>query len=72
MKHTEWKCRLGPDKCDQCNYDSHFELFICEVCGGAEGTLPTDCPGVRMDAETEDKIYAGKLDYIDGKGWVTR
>jgi len=38
-------------------------LGLCRVCGGAEGTLPTDCPGRRMSAEEENAIYNGLLDF---------
>lgn len=61
MDHVEWKCTLGWEKCNQCNYDSHWELFMCAVCGGAEGTLPSECPGRLLTQEEEDGIYH--------KGW---
>lgn len=38
-------------------------LGLCRVCGGAEGTLPTNCPSRRLTPEEEDAIYAGKLDF---------
>jgi len=69
MKHTRAthhpKLDCGPYGCNICN------LFLCTVCVGAEGSLPTDCPGVRMTQEQEQNVYAGQLDYRDGKGWCT-
>jgi hypothetical protein len=41
-------------------------LSACRVCNGAEGSLPTDCPGRALTAEEERLIYAGALDYRRG------
>jgi len=46
-------------------------LAHCTVCGGAEGSLPTDCPGVRMSYVQQDLVYEGKIDFRVGRGWVT-
>lgn len=40
-------------------------LGICKVCGLAEGSLTTECPGEPSGEKGED-VYAGKLDYVDG------
>jgi hypothetical protein len=45
-------------------------LASCTVCGGGEGTLPTDCPGERMTATQQDAVYAGSLDYTRKEGWT--
>jgi hypothetical protein len=42
-------------------------LSLCNVCGGAEGSLPTECPGVRMTEQQEELVYAGVLNFIDGQ-----
>lgn len=47
-------------------------LALCDVCGGLEGSLPTDCPGERMGQFIEDEVYAGRLDYRRHEGWVPR
>lgn len=44
-------------------------LEVCSVCGGAEGALPTECPGTRMNADLQDRVYAGLADFKDGK-WI--
>ena len=44
-------------------------LFLCTKCMGLEGSLPTDCPGVKMSMETADEVYGRGVDYIKGK-WV--
>lgn len=46
-------------------------LFLCRVCGGAEGSLPTDCPGARMSREQDDMVLAGELDFRSDRGWVS-
>jgi hypothetical protein len=53
----------GPYGCNVCN------LFICSVCGGAEGSLASECPGVQLTTEQQDEIYAGTLDFKNGE-WV--
>jgi hypothetical protein len=45
-------------------------LFACTVCGGTEGSLPTDCPLVHMTQQQQDDVYKGTTDYRDGRGWV--
>ncbi len=51
----------GPYGCNICN------LFICTVCGEAEGGLPTECPGVRISPDYGRLIYAGRLDFVNGR-----
>lgn len=65
MNHVKRECE-DPEcdgaHCNTCN------LFICKICDCAEGTLPTECPGVKVTGGTQDDIYRGKIDYVDG-GW---
>lgn len=45
-------------------------LFVCEVCGGLEGGVPTECPGERMSPQFQHElVYGGLLDFRGGK-WV--
>lgn len=44
-------------------------LALCKHCGGLEGALPTECPGVSMTQAQIDAVYAGKLDYRNGQ-WM--
>lgn len=44
-------------------------LAHCKVCGGAEASLPTECPGVRMTESQQDLVQWGDLDYSLGR-WV--
>lgn len=42
-------------------------LFGCQVCGGLEGAMPTECPGRQMTTDESDRVYAGNLDFVDGR-----
>ena len=66
-KHTYYTC---PPDCDEphCNY-CLGGLAYCTVCKGAEGTLPTECPGAYMTARQEADVYAARLDFVQGD-WV--
>jgi hypothetical protein len=52
-------------------YDREDGLLHCKICGGGEGTLPTDCPRQRMTESENELIYAGKLDYCAGV-WIVK
>lgn len=43
----------------------------CAICGGWEGEMPTDCPGLEMTEEQRRAVLAGKLDFIWREGWTT-
>ncbi len=62
MKHTLHKC--DDENCHIC------PLSLCTVCGGAEGSLPTECPGSRMPEKIEKAVYAQTLDFKDNR-WYT-
>lgn len=47
-------------------YEREDDLSHCKVCGGAEGTLPTLCPGRRLTLEEQELIYNNRLDYDHG------
>lgn len=53
-------------------YEREDGLMHCKICGGAEGSLPTNCPGKRMAGEEQNAIYDGQLDYTDEMGWVVK
>lgn len=67
MNHTLYAC---PPDCTRPNCPiCDGGLAHCTVCGGAEGSLPTECPRERMNEETERAVYARQLDYRGGV-WV--
>jgi hypothetical protein len=45
-------------------------LANCLVCHGAEGSLPTQCPGRAMTHDEQDAVMAGTLDFDEGC-WLT-
>jgi hypothetical protein len=61
--------RCNNDRCFICNGG----LASCVRCGGGEGSLPTDCPGMRMSAMQCDAVYSAVLDYREDEGgWVDK
>jgi hypothetical protein len=53
------------DSCQAC------VLAFCKVCKGAEGSLPTHCPGERMGGDVADAVYAELVDFKNGE-WVQK
>ena len=47
----------------------HCCLSVCEVCGGAEGSLTTDCPGTKVAYERHQEVFETNLDYTYERGW---
>ena len=48
-------------------------LSYCHICGGAEASLPTDCPGEWMTELRQDLVQEGVLDYRRAEGgWVPK
>jgi hypothetical protein len=66
--HTLFKCGPNCDNPGRCPY-CDGGLAYCTVCHGAEGSLPTSCPGRPMSQEVQDDVYACRLDFRDG-AWV--
>jgi len=69
MKH-----KFEEHKAGECTREGHCVicdggLKVCEICGCAEGSLATECPGYRCYVTHSDLIYDGKVDFINGK-WV--
>lgn len=64
---TAKTCACNSGMCPVCDGG----LSICIRCGGAEGSLPTNCPGKTMGYEIEQQVYNKEQDYINGK-WVRR
>jgi hypothetical protein len=62
-QHVRQEC-TDPDCTGNCNL---CNLFMCKVCKGAEGSLPTDCPGRKLTDAEEDAIMAGRLDFKNGE-----
>lgn len=61
MKHVQHKC--DEEGCCVCEGG----LAWCTVCGGAEASMPTECPGVKMTQGQQDEIQAGRIDFRGGQ-----
>jgi hypothetical protein len=66
IKHTHEIHRCSDSTCGICNGG----LSVCEICAGAEASLPTDCPGRLLTEDEGDQVMFGYLDFRDGC-WVT-
>lgn len=44
-------------------------LALCVVCGGAEASMPTHCPGKMMTDLQAEAVQAGVADYSVVRGW---
>jgi hypothetical protein len=67
--HQRVRCDGTSDRCAG-GYCMTCELYTCSRCGGAEGTLPRDCPGERMSEDAQRDVYEGRLDFRWREGWV--
>lgn len=61
--HALHECRS--ETCQVCRGG----LAYCNVCRGAEASLPSECPGRPLTVPEEDKIVGGSLDFR-ADGWV--
>ena len=67
--HHRYRCDGTDEKC-HAGYCAACQLYSCTRCGGAEASLPTDCPCVPISHELQDDIAAGNADYRWLAGWV--
>ncbi len=68
--HVRQRCRHETEPDEYGREHSCCVLFTCAVCGGAEGSLPTHCPGERMHDVLHDEVMDRCVDYVAGRGWV--
>ena len=61
-------CNCGETGCPIC--DNVFK--ICKICNLYEGSLTTDCSGVRISMDVGEQVFMGKLDYREDEGWVNK
>lgn len=71
MREHKLKKHDNPEDCPQMRGESVScnicELSWCNVCNGAEASLPTECPGRKMTLLEEDMVQAGHLDFKNGR-----
>lgn len=76
--HTWYECPPQADG-NPAHYDTEMSncmfcdggLGSCTVCGGFEGTLPSECPGRKTEEEHLQLVYNSTLDFKDGR-WFRR
>jgi hypothetical protein len=61
----------GHKRCNDVHTNYDGALYRCFTCHGAEGDLPTHCPGKPMRETQRKAVMLGELDYKDGQ-WVLR
>ncbi len=66
MKHNLYKTKDADRPYSICDSNGEVVLALCRICGGAECSLPTSCPGRQLTAEESDLICNGKLDFTGG------
>lgn len=68
MNHRYKQCS-GTPECHGCRAEGQDCLYevlsICKICGGMEGSLLPECPGVMQTPEQDKQNYA---DYCAGTG----
>lgn len=62
-RHKLYRC---DETCDGCFF-CHGGLASCTTCGGAEASLPTHCPQVKMDSLMCACVQDGTCDFRDGE-----
>lgn len=66
-RHKYFKCGCNRPGCQFCDGG----LGSCTVCGGFEGTLATQCPGIPLSEQVLEAIYKGGLDFKQNV-WVVK
>lgn len=68
-KHRLYKCSRDDPGCSGC-FICEGGLGLCMTCGGAEASMPTDCPQRQMSAREQTLIQKGEIDFREGR-WTT-
>jgi len=63
MKHILYETKDKDCPRNICDSNREVVLSLCKVCGGAEGAMPTNCPGRKITSDELDAIYAGNLNF---------
>ena len=61
IRFTNHKLSKCDDSCNGC-FVCEGGLALCTVCGGAESSLSTHCPGEKMSAQTANFVSSGVID----------
>lgn len=63
MKHVLYETKDSDKPQSICDGNGEVVLGLCRICGGAESSLATNCPGRTLTPEEADSICAGELDF---------
>ena len=63
MKHILYETKDKDKPSSICDRNGEVVLALCKVCGGAEASLPTNCPGRKLTWNEMEMITAGKLNF---------
>lgn len=70
-KHEKLRARASSHDLHRCNEEGccvcEGGLAWCVTCGGAEASMPTECPGVAMTQGQQDEVQAGRIDFRGGQ-----
>lgn len=65
-----------PNELNKNGHDFHEDTYFdkglchCKICGGAESSLPTYCPGKRMNEICQSQVTAGYIDFLRGRWFI--
>lgn len=45
-------------------------LYACEVCGGGEATMTTQCCGRRLTDDEQDQVQSLRIDFLHNRWWT--
>lgn len=63
MNHILYETKDNNKPESICDSNGEVVLALCKVCGGAEGALPTNCPGRKLTWDELELIGDNKLDF---------
>ena len=74
-------CTIEKDAADRVQRHGEHQLYepygyagiaACRVCGGAEASLPRECPGAKMSPEDQEAVQDGNLEFMHGRWWAPK
>lgn len=68
-EHCHIPVKCTDPECNGCMFCAGG-LYACEVCGGAEGSMTTQCPGRRLSADELEQVYAQRRDFNQNRWWT--
>lgn len=71
IESAERRRAMGTHRLHECEDENCYPcgggLAVCTVCGGAEASLPYECPGARMTEEQDRAVQECRVDFIAGE-----